>query len=266
MKKILLFALAAVTLMACNGNGGSSAPSKDKKAYATVTSNAKSLFGKSVADVTNVLEDNGYIKAKGELGKARRLNKPAIKAEAEPVEVYFIYGVPENYNEMTPEEGAQWEKDHLKQGGGYIIAIAVFVDGKCVAFYTTSMYGISTDIASIYFTTSDDLYEQLPEKDKALSLEYQGVIAKEEHDSDPALYTEHAKYVTDVKKKIDEGAGLYTYEMAVAIISQDLDGSFYTNILALPTEAEKAEMEKQIGVAYAEIGTVVGMPSFMIGD
>ena len=57
---------------------------------------------------------------------------------------------------------------------------------------------------------------------------------------------------------------MYAYEIGMAITSENYDGQMYNLTFFTPTEAEKADLEKEAGVAYSFVAGVISTPAYVI--
>lgn len=245
MKKILLVAMVAFAFMACNQNGAS-VPSNDKKAVKAVTTEAVSLIGEAPASVDKSLQKAGFVQADNDFLKVAKRATGARVAqkfnEVAPVEVAYIYNLPENYNEMTNKEGEAYIKSLLAKGECLAIVQAMFVEDKLVALSTSVLAPIKDNINLLYTESSDGLFKQLPPVDGKLTM-WQGVIGAKEEKS----YTDHAQYVADIAA----AQAIEAQEMGMTVkqnaTTGEPEGFGFMCMWMNPSEEEQASMEEDDG-------------------
>jgi len=273
MKKVLFLAMMALALVACeeksNGGGGggssdggssSGGNSATSAALAAATADIVTQIGSDEATVEKNLLAAGYTKMKGQFSApARMMPKKALKAQAESDEVMieFAYNVPENYNEMTEEEGMAWLNKTLKSNTQIIFLELTFVDDMLRASSSNFITGIHSGISKLYTSTSDELYKELSSEAKQ---NWHGIIVDAEAMNNESFeeegsmkqFTDHAEFVA----AINAGKELVAEETAQNITSmteEEIVGFFYAAGWVYPDENMQKEMMEESGleVPYA---------------
>lgn len=258
MKKVLFMAMAAVALMACNGNGGGNTPSKnvpeaDKKAYTAASADLMALVGKDVAQTEKALKDAGYVKvemgagAAGALAPAKYKIPAAQKAAIE--ESLFVYNFPEN---LTDEQaGKKYLDSIIAAGKGYAMAYVYSYQNAMVLVESNACLAITADANKMYAGISEKLYAGMPQT--AIQKVYNGlnIIAK-----DTTKFDANQKFVEAIAK-ID--GAVIASEMAIAITSQQYDGFAFLDSWANPDDATKEAIKGKGLTPYI-------YASFLLGD
>lgn len=260
MKKVLFMAMAAVALMACNGNngGGGNTPSKnvpeaDKKAYTAASADLMALVGKDVAQTEKALKDAGYVKAEmgaeaaGALAPAKYKIPAAQKAAIE--ESLFVYNFPENL--ADEQAGRKYLDSIIAAGKGYAMAYVYSYQNNMVLVESNACLAITADANKMYAGISEKLYAGMPQT--AIQKIYNGlnIIAK-----DTTKFDANQKFVEAIAK-ID--GAVIASEMAIAITSQQGDGFAFLDSWVNPDDATKETMKGRGLTPYV-------YASFLLGD
>lgn len=261
MKKVLFMAMAAVALMACNGNGGGgntpskNVPEADKKAYTAASADLMALVGKDVAQTEKALKDAGYVKlemeaeAAGALAPAKYKIPAAQKAGIE--ESLFVYNFPENVVEMGEQEGKKYLDGLIAAGKGYAMAYVYSYRNAMVLVESNACLAITADANKMFAGISEKLYAGMPQT--AIQKYYNGMnlIAK-----DTTIFDANQAFVEAIAK-ID--GAVIASEMAIAITSQQADGFAFLDSWVNPDDATKEAMKGKGFTPYINA-------SFLLGD
>ena len=259
MKKVLFMAMAAVALMACNGNGGGgntpskNVPEADKKAYTAASADLMALVGKDVAQTEKALKDAGYVKldmeakAAGALAPAKYKIPAAQKAGIE--ESLFVYNFPENL--ADEQAGRKYLDSIIAAGKGYAMAYVYSYQNNMVLVESNACLAITADANKMFAGISEKLYAGMPQT--AIQKYYNGsyVIAK-----DTTKFDANQKFVEAIAK-ID--GAVIASEMAIAITSQQYDGFAFLDSWANPDDATKEAIKGKGFTPYI-------YASFLLGD
>ena len=259
MKKILLMAVAAVMFVACNENGPSST---DKKTANVVSSEAIALIGQNLAKVDKALTDAGYVKATSEAAKAAPARVRAMASMAEAMNVLYVYGLPENINQMSEAEYDACMTKAIQEGGTIAMAY-VFADGenKLTGIQTTMYLKLTSGANKLYTDVSNKLFAQIPAgaipetmptgmPSKFPFAMWQGGVStatSSDEKEDVLETTDHAEFIA----KIAANTSLQASEYALLYASQEGDGWTYQTMWVNPSEEEQKEMQEEIGFAVA---------------
>lgn len=163
MKKIFLLALAAVGLMACNGNGAST-NNADKKMLEKAGADLIGLFQADQTEVESAFKNAGFVVCGSTENNAPKHQMPA---ESGTKSVLYVYNKPEGT--WTGMEGIASEAQQrafneiIKAGKCYVEAKVTYVNGKFQEI--TGQMAVSdeiSDVNMIYLAFSNALYEKLP--------------------------------------------------------------------------------------------------------
>ena len=253
MKKILFMAMAAVVLMACGDGNGASVPSKDKTAVIAASADAVELIGAEPAAVDKKLTAAGYTKMDMPASlEAPKLNKkaikqiPALKAEDDAEEVLYVYNLPEESKNWGEEEFLAYQNKLMKDGKVIAYAIVSFQEGKMTMMVTEMVVGYSAKANLLYTEISNKLYAQLPEKEKALQIRWQGAVSTP--DAEQQQFEVQADYVKAIEAANN---GVQAQEMGYAILNSDYDGTAYQGGWYAPGTEDTQAMEKEGVTPYA---------------
>ena len=260
MKKVLFMAMAAVALMACNGNGGGNTPSKnvpeaDKKAYTAASADLMALVGKDVAQTEKALTDAGYVKVEMEAGVAGALAPAKYKIPAAQKaaieESLFFYNFPENVAEMDEQEGKKYLDSLIAAGKGYAMAYVYSYQNTMVLVESIACLAITADANKMFAGISEKVYAGMPQT--AIQKYYNGsnVIAK-----DTTKFETNQAFVEAIAK-ID--GAVIASEMAIAVTSQQYDGLAFLDSWVNPDDATKEAMKGKGFTPFINA-------SFLLGD
>lgn len=241
MKKILLCAMVVLGFMACNN--GVELPENDKKAMDAVTTGAIDMLGAEQANVQKAFTDAGYLQVtEGQNKISKRIaakapKKVLAKEEAHSVDETYIYGLPENYAQMSDEERMAYLNQLLANGKSYIEAEVSYADGKLTTMVATYATGKRAKVNTVYTAKSSAMYSKLP-RQKEMK-EWMGEIAE-----DTTTYTDHAAFVA----KVAAADSIVAYEMASGFTEYSetrMSGFYYINQWGNPDAATEEAMRKE---------------------
>ena len=245
MKKMLIMAMAVFALVACkkSNSADTGLPKAEEKALVATTSGAVDMMGESPAEVDKALTKAGYKKMNSsfnpfDLGVPARVIKKALTAEvASDEEVYYSYGLPENFESMSEKEIIAWANEVIESGDAVMLVTATFQSKQLNAMATVFIIKKSDKANKTFTGISDALYKKLPSaKTKHGWAGYIGDVEKmmEGNMSGAEQFTDHSKFVSKVAKvdgkaAAEGGAAMY-------------EGWSYGNLWVNPD----AEMEKEM--------------------
>lgn len=241
MKKILLCAMVVLGFMACNN--GVELPANDKKAMDVVTAGAIDMLGAEQANVQKAFTDAGYLQVtEGQNKISKRIaakapKKVLAKEEAHSVDETYIYGLPENYEQMSDEERMAYLNQLLADGKSYIEAEVSYADGKLTTVVTTYATGKRPKVNTVYTAKSSAMYSKLPSQKEMK--EWMGEIAE-----DTTTYTDHAAFVA----KVAAADSIVAYEMATGFTEYSetrMSGFYYISQWGNPGAATEEAMRKE---------------------
>ena len=246
MKKILLMAVAAIALMACNSNNAEM-PANDKKAMNAATVQALAQIGQSTATVEKSLLDAGFVKAEVPASAPKRMKQfNKLQAPAAATQAYYVYNIEAADLDLEDDAMAAKQNAILKKGKAIIIAVAVYSDDKLAMLTTTAIVAAKKGANKNYVTVSDGLYQQIPSD--ALAVQWQGTIDEKE-------YKDQADYAAAIAAAEESAMTANEVEIVIKGISTfgGYEGFGYMGMFTFPTEKEIADQAKEGCDPYAAI-------------
>ena len=227
MKRILILALVAITVVACEQKN-EEISRHDKNALKLVTVDAIQLLGKNSAAVEKSLLKAGFVP----VADTTKTQMPALRAN-----------MPEMINmpqKITPNRVSTYkygDPDGLRtKGDTYIIAYAAYYEDVFVVMQCYFFKKIDDKINLLYKEISDLQISKIPEYVYYWS--WQGTNYFFEQDT-TLFYTDHERYVTDIAASTP----IYTEEQGVAQTSVfGAEGYVYHNTWQYPTAATQDTM------------------------
>ena len=255
MKKMLIMAMAVFALVACK-KSDTGLDKGEAKALEVTTTGAIDMLGDSPAEVDKAMKKAGFKEFNGGYDPLSAPMRAAVAKRAKKAttessyEVYYSYGLPDGYEDMTEKEVIAWANKALKSGDAVMIVTVTFESEQMEAMATMFFIGKSSKAYKSFTATSDDLYKKLP-SGKTNSY-WEGYIeGSDDPEGSGTTYTDHSKFTAKVAKAEGIIAEEYGYAM--------YKGWGYGNMWFNPSEKDEEEMyEEGFTTPFCEGAYAVG--------
>lgn len=255
MKKILIVAIVAIGIMACEKNGPST-PEKEKEVFKSVTVDAIALIGQDQAAIEKRLADAGFCKVtdteyynmitfepeySARLSTGKQMN---MQEDADISEAVYYYGIPDKFFQQDKKDIVAYLDKLLADGKSFSVARVIYKDGKMLKIYGGFCPVLNEKPYQLYSETSSELFKCLPSAES--NRFWKGWIGTE-HSGNPQYviedYKEHTKYLEVIAS---DAAIVNAAEHGYSISEDSANGEnfFYQLLWQNTTEDMKAEMRK----------------------
>jgi hypothetical protein len=256
MKKILIVAIVAIGIMACEKNGPST-PEKEKEVFKSVTVDAIALIGQDQAAIEKRLADAGFSKVtdteyynmitfepeySARLSTGKQMN---MQEDADISEAVYYYGIPDKFFQQDKKDIVASLDKLLSEGKSFSIARVSCKDGKLIKIHGNFCSLLTEKPYQIYSETSAELFKRLPLGES--NRFWKGWIGTQ-HPESPQYtideYNDHAHYIDIIDSDPSVMNAAEHGYTASETDSESSDAFFYQILWQNTTEDMKAEMRK----------------------